>query len=66
MSRAATSDQINEIRITDPYVANLVAEEQKRTGERSMARTASRLITERLAIREAKPEPTPEPDASSA
>lgn len=59
MSRAATSNptaEINEIRITDPYVAKLVAEEQERTGERSLARTAGRLITERLAIREVKPD----------
>lgn len=59
VSTTTTTDQIDEIRITDPYVAKLVADEQKRTGERSMARTASRLITERLAIREVKPDGEP-------
>lgn len=67
MSRAATqntSDNGDVIRITDPYIAKLVSEEQRRTGERSMARTAARLITERLAIREVMPAGEPEPTAA--
>ena len=64
MSRAAAEiptvmDHMTEVRITDPYTVRLIAEEQARTGEKSAARVASRLIAERMAIREVNGEPAP-------
>lgn len=46
---------VTEIRITDPYILRAVAEEQSRTDEKSATKTACRLISERLAIRENAP-----------
>jgi hypothetical protein len=54
-------EPVGEVRITDPYVVSLITDEQNRTGEKSSARTAGRLISERLAIREVKRESEPEP-----
>jgi hypothetical protein len=63
---ASESQEVSEVRITDPYVVSLITDEQNRTGEKSSARTAGRLISERLAIREVKtkPEPDREPEPS--
>lgn len=69
MSTPSTNDiqePVGEVRITDPYVISLVTNEQNRTGEKSSARTAGRLISERLAIREVKREQLIESDPASA
>ena len=44
--------QVTAIRIADPYVVKLVADEMRRTGEATAAKTAARLIMERLASKE--------------
>lgn len=43
-----------DIRITDPYVRQLVANEQRVTGEKTAAKVAARLIIERVAQQESR------------
>jgi len=52
---AESKDEAAEVRITDPYTVRMVIDEQNRTGEKSLAKVAGRLISERLAIRENAP-----------
>ncbi len=51
MSRLET-DLPKDLRITDPYVRELVEAERARAGESTATKTAARLILERLAQRE--------------
>lgn len=57
-------EPVTEIRITDAYIVRLVTAEQNRTGERSSAKVAGRLISERLAIREVRDDATAETSAA--
>lgn len=51
---------VKAVRITDPYVLQLIASEQKQSGEATATGTASRLITEFVALKKARV-PSPEP-----
>lgn len=44
--------RITNIRITDPYILELVEKEQERSREATPAKTAQRMIIERAAQRE--------------
>ena len=45
---------VKAVRITDPYIVQLITSEQKQTGEATAAGTAARLITEFVTLKKAR------------